>query len=63
MRYFCECSRPGMTEREVMVEAMETVERVYSVVGITERFNDSLRVMEKYLPGEDTKNIGGKNIE
>ena len=41
-----------MTEREMMEEAMETVEREYSVVGVTERFNDSLQVMEKYLPGD-----------
>ena len=53
MRYFCECSRPGMSQREMMGEAMETVEKVYSVVGVTERFNDSLLVMEKYLPGDE----------
>ena len=41
-----------MTEREMMAEAMEIVEREYSVVGVTERFNDSLHVMEKYLPGD-----------
>jgi len=51
MRYFCECERPGMTEREMMLEAMETLEKEYSVVGVMERFNDSLLVMEKYLPG------------
>lgn len=43
-----------MSQREMMGEAMETVEKVYSVVGVTERFNDSLLVMEKYLPGDDT---------
>ena len=54
-----------MTEREMMEEAMETVEREYSVVGVTERFNDSLQVMEKYLPGDTypTQNIGGKYPE
>ena len=49
-----------MTEREVMLEAMETLEKEYSVVGVMERFNDSLLVMEKYLPGDDTINIGRK---
>lgn len=44
-----------MTDREMLEEAMETVEREYSVVGVTERFNDSLQVMEKYLPGDDKK--------
>ena len=42
-----------MSQREMMGEAMETVEKVYSVVGVTERFNDSLLVMEKYLPGDE----------
>ena len=51
-----------MTEREMMEEAMETVEREYSVVGVTERFNDSLQVMEKYLPGDDQK-ILEENIQ
>lgn len=50
LRYFCVCSRPGMTQREMLGEAMTTVEREYSVVGVTERFNHSLQVMEKYLP-------------
>ena len=60
MRYFCECQRAGMTEREMMLEAKETLEKEYSVVGVMERFNDSLLVMEKYLPGDDTINIGRK---
>ena len=41
-----------MTQREMLGEAMTTVEREYSVVGVTERFNHSLEVMEKYLPGD-----------
>ena len=41
-----------MTQREMLREAMITVEREYSVVGVTERFNESLQVMEKYLPGD-----------
>ena len=49
-----------MTEREMMLEAMETLEKEYSVVGVMERFSDSLLVMEKYLPGDGTINIGRK---
>ena len=52
MSYFCcDCADKNMTEQEMLMEAMVTVEREYSVVGVLEMFIPSLYVMEAYLPG------------
>ena len=56
MSYFCcDCADKNMTEQEMLMEAMVTVEREYSVVGVLEMFIPSLHVMEAYLPGINAK--------
>ena len=55
MRYFCEeCD--GLTDREMMLAAMATVEREYAVVGVLEMFNSSLTVFQNYIPGISVEN-------
>ena len=50
MRYFCDCYTSSMTEEEMMMEALRTVDQDFSVVGVLEMFNDSLAVLEQFLP-------------
>lgn len=40
----------GLTDREMMLAAMATVEREYAVVGVLEMFNSSLSVFQNYIP-------------
>ncbi len=50
--YFCgqgnECVRFGSSE--ALARAKVNVERLYPVVGVSDRMNETLRVMEKKLP-------------
>lgn len=52
LTYFCgqqaQCN--NASSRWAITRAMQTVESRYSVVGVKEQFNSSLRVMEGYLP-------------
>lgn len=50
MRYFCDgCD--GLSDKEMMLAAMVTVEKEYAVVGVLEMFQASLTVFQNYLPG------------
>jgi len=52
LTYFCgtvwECSNPK--SRKALLKAMENIEEKYSVVGVLENLENSLHVMEKYIP-------------
>ena len=54
MSYFCDCRERNMTEQEMLMTAMLTVEKEFSVVGVLEMFIPSLHVMEAYLPGKSS---------
>jgi len=49
MRYFCDAC-DGLSDKEMMLAAMVTVEKEYAVVGVLEMFQASLTVFQNYLP-------------
>ena len=52
MQYFCDCATDNLTEKEILIQSMRTLDNFYSVVGILEMYNKSLAIFEEYLPGQ-----------